>query len=135
MRPQLTVKEYLAALAENRLLGLKCKSCGFITVPPRLACRRCGKFDSEITQLTGRGKIATFTSIYVPSENHRGKTPYLVVLVELDEGPWIMGNLQGTDPSTATCELMDKRVAMLKVPLSIPFKMENAGVPQFELVK
>jgi uncharacterized protein len=135
MGPGISVKEYLAALAGNRLLGLKCKACGFITAPPRLACRRCGGYDSEMVELTGRGKIATFTVIHVPTESRRGKPPYLVVLVELEEGPWIMGNLQGVDPSTATFDLMDKKVSMIKMPPAPEQKMADGRVPQFELVE
>jgi uncharacterized protein len=112
MELKFTVKEYLAALKENKLLGLKCKECGFITTPPRLSCRKCAGQDSDIVELSGRGKIVTFTSVYVATQSRHGKTPYIVVMVELDEGPWIMGNLSGTDPSTASMELVDRRVTM-----------------------
>jgi uncharacterized OB-fold protein len=112
MEPKITVKEYLGALRENKLIGLQCTQCGFITAPPRLSCRKCGCQDNQITTLSGKGKIATFTSVYVSVENRHGKTPYLVVMVALDEGPWIMGNLINTDPSQATFELIGKRVIM-----------------------
>ncbi|MBN1190853.1 MAG: Zn-ribbon domain-containing OB-fold protein [Dehalococcoidales bacterium] len=131
--PVLSVKEYLAALDNNRLLGLKCRKCGFITVPPRLACRRCGYYDSEVVELSGKGKIATFTSVYIPVESRRGKTPYLVVMVELEEGPWIMGNLLGIDPSTATFDLMDRRVAMVSSPVSFEKEKGEVNAPQFQL--
>jgi uncharacterized protein len=133
MKPGLSIKEYLAALTDNRLLGLKCQQCGFVTAPPRLACRRCAGYDSEVVELTGKGKIATFTSIHVPTESRRGKTPYLVVLVELEEGPWIMGNLQGVDPSAVTLDLIDKRVSMIKRPPSAESKTKDGPAPQFEL--
>jgi uncharacterized OB-fold protein len=112
MGDKLGVKEYRLALRENRLLGLKCKSCGFVTTPPRLACRHCRATDSEIVQLSGKGKIATFTSIFIPPESRRGQTPYLVVVVELEEGPWIMGNIQGADPANTTLDLIGKAVYM-----------------------
>jgi uncharacterized OB-fold protein len=108
----LTVEEYLAALKENRLLGCKCKECGFITAPPRLACRQCSAMDSEIVQLSGRGQIATFTVVYIPTHHRHGKTPYLVALVEMNEGPWLMGNISGIDPSTATLDLIGQKVRM-----------------------
>jgi len=112
MGPKLSIKEYYEGLNNNRLSGLKCKACGAITTPPRLACRQCGSLENEITQLSGKGSILTFTSIHVGVENRRGKTPYMVVMTKLDEGPWIMGNLEGVDPSTATLDLIDKRVVM-----------------------
>ncbi len=133
MEPKISVKEYLTALTENRLLGLKCKDCGFVTAPPRLACRKCGNQDAEVVELSGKGKIVTFTSVHIPPESRRGQTPYLVVMVELDEGPWIMGNLNGTDPANATMELIDKRVIMKNQPLSGEQKPEDGVAPLFVL--
>lgn len=109
---EITVREYLAALKENRLLGARCLECGFITAPPRRSCRKCGGHQTAAVELSGKGRIATFTSVYVPTENRRGKTPYLVVLTALEEGPWIMGNLSGVDPAGATLELIGMKVRM-----------------------
>ena len=83
-----------------------------MTATPRLACRHCGATDSDMVELSGKGKIATFTTVFIPPESHQGKTPYLVVVVELAEGPWIMGNIQGADPATATLDLIGKTVYM-----------------------
>jgi len=38
--------------------------------------------------------------------------PYLVVLVEIQEGPWIMGNLYDMDPVRADMELIGKPVEL-----------------------
>jgi len=66
----------------------------------------------DIVELTGKGKIQTFTTVNVASEGREGEVPYMIVLVELDEGPWIMGNLTGIDPGEATMELIGRRVKM-----------------------
>ena len=112
MEYKLTFKDYNEALKQNRLLGLKCKKCGTVTTPPKMVCRECAGSDLEITELKGTGKIQTFTTVYVPSEGREGETPYIIVLVELDEGPWIMGNLAGIDPNAADMDLVGKRVKM-----------------------
>jgi uncharacterized OB-fold protein len=126
MEPKISVKEYAAALKDNKLMGLKCKECGFVTSPPRLACRQCGSLENEVVQLAGKGTITTFTSIYIGVESRHGKTPYLVVMVKLDEGSWIMGDLEGVDPATATLDLIGKRVIMKNPPMgTIP----SEGVP------
>jgi uncharacterized protein len=117
MESKLSIQEYMKALKDNRLLGFKCHDCGFITAPPRLACRKCGSLNNEVVQLSGKGAIVTFTSIHVGVESRKGKTPYLVAMVQLDEGPWIMGNLEGIDPASATLELIDKRVVMKNPPV------------------
>ena len=115
MEYMLTFKDYNEALKENRLLGLKCKACGTITTPPKMVCRQCTGSDLEITELKGTGKIQTFTTVLVAAEGREDECPYVIVLVELDEGPWIMGNLTGIDPTKATMgELINKKVKMEK---------------------
>ena len=133
MYSKISVKEYLTALNENRLLGLKCKDCGFVTTPPRLACRKCSSQNNEIVELSGKGKIATFTTIFLAPESRRGQTPYLVIMAQLDEGPWIMGDLIGVDPTTATLDLIDKRVVMKNIPLPAGQKPEDGVSPIFVL--
>ena len=109
---KLTFKEYNEALKKNKLLGLKCKKCATITVPPKMVCRKCASPDLEVVEVKDKGKIRTFTTVYVGAEGREGECPYIIVLVELDEGPWIMGNLIDIDPNQATMELIGRRVKM-----------------------
>ena len=95
MTYKLIFKDYNDALKQNKLLGLKCQACGAVNVPPKMACRQCTSPDMEIIELKGAGKIRTFTTVYVASEGRESEIPYVIVMVELDEGPWIMGNLEG----------------------------------------
>ena len=112
MEYKLTFKEYSEALKKNKLLGLKCKECGAITVPPKMVCRKCASPDIEVVEVSGKGKIRTFSVVYVGAEGRQGECPYTIVLVELDDGPWIMGNLIDIDPSQVTMELIGRRVKM-----------------------
>jgi uncharacterized OB-fold protein len=112
MEHKLTFKDYNEALKQNKLLGLKCKQCGTITVPPKIACGNCASADLDIVELSGKGKIQTFTTVFVAPEGREGECPYVIVLVELDEGPWIMGNLTGVEPNKVTMEIMGKKVKM-----------------------
>ena len=112
MEYKLTFTDYNEALKRDKLLGLKCKECGSITVPPKMVCRNCTSPELEIVELGGKGEIRTFTTINVAAEGREGELPYTIVLVELDEGPWIMGNLIDIDPTKTTMELIGKRVKM-----------------------
>ena len=112
MEYKLTFKYYNEALKNNKLLGLKCKGCGAITAPPKMVCQSCAGSDMDIVELKGTGKIRTFTTVFVAPEGREDEVPYIIVLVELDEGPWIMGNLAGIEPEKATMDIIDKRVSM-----------------------
>ena len=112
MEYKLTFKEYNEALKKDKLLGLKCKECGKINVPPKMVCGQCTSLDMEVLELSGKGNIQTFTTVFVAPEGREAEVPYTIVMVELDEGPWIVGNLIDIDPSKATMELIGKRVKL-----------------------
>ncbi len=112
MEYKLTFKEYHEALKKDKLLGLKCKECGKINVPPKMVCGPCTSLDMEVVELSGKGNIQTFTTVFVAPEGREAEAPYTIVMVELDEGPWIVGNLIDIDPSKATMELIGKRVKL-----------------------
>jgi uncharacterized OB-fold protein len=115
MEYKLTFQEFNDTLKGNKILGLKCQDCGSITVPPKMVCRKCTSPNMEVMELKGTGKIQTFTTVNVTSEGREGEVPYTIVMVELDEGPWIMGNLSGVAPEKATMEeLINKKVKMEK---------------------
>ena len=112
MEHKLIFKDYNEALQQNRLLGLKCRSCGAITVPPKMVCRQCTGSELDVIELKGSGKIRTFTTVNVASEGLEDAVPYTIVMVELEEGPWIMGNLEGIDSQDTSMELIGKKVEM-----------------------
>lgn len=112
MEQKLYFKDYNEALKQNKLLGLKCRACGAITIPPKMACRQCASPDMEVIEVKSDGKIKTFTTVFVGAEGRESEVPYIIVIVELEEGPWIMGNLEGIDPKTVSMELIGKKVKM-----------------------
>ncbi|MFP4393189.1 MAG: Zn-ribbon domain-containing OB-fold protein [Desulfohalobiaceae bacterium] len=115
MQYPLTFKDYHQALCQNRLLGLKCRSCFEVICPPLMSCNSCSSFDLEVVQLSGQGRIKTYTTIYVAPQGRESEAPYIVVLVELEEGPWIMGNLFDLDPERASLEQLIGRNVELGV--------------------
>ena len=110
MEYKLSYRAYSRALKQNKLLGLKCQQCGAITIPPQMVCGTCTSSSLDIIELSGRGVIQTFTTVYVAPQGRQDETPYIVVLVELDEGPWVTGNLAGINPEHATMELIGEHV-------------------------
>lgn len=43
--------------------------------------------------MSGRGRIATFTVIRYPPEGFEKDAPYVVALVDLEEGPRVIGRI------------------------------------------
>lgn len=107
MEYKLTHLQFAEALKRDKLLGLVCKRCNKYTCPPSKVCQECGSEDLEIAELSGRGKLKTFTVIRVPPEGF--EAPYIVGLVETEEGPWIMGRLDH-DPEKTSLDLIGREV-------------------------
>lgn len=82
------------------LIGTKCKNCNKVFFPPRYICpncRRVGKL--EPYKLKGRGKIYSYAITYVPSNGFEDQVPYVLAIVELEEGPKITTQVTDCDPN------------------------------------
>jgi hypothetical protein len=77
-----------------------------------MVCPACGSTDLQVVELKGKGKIMTFTSIFVVPEGREPECPYVIALVDLDEGAAIMGNLSSVDPNKVSTDLIGKKVKM-----------------------
>lgn len=80
-----------------RLEAGKCKQCGSIYFPPRLICPKCKLKNFETVQLNREGKILTFTIIRVAPDKFSKETPYVVVIIELNDGVKITAQVTDCD--------------------------------------
>ncbi len=53
---------------------------------------------TEWTQLSGEGKLRSFTIIHIAGTTYGKDVPYIVAIVALKEGPSICARLVGVDP-------------------------------------
>jgi len=81
-----------------RLQGRKCLDCGELSFPPRLVCRKCRSRNSEKYDFIGKGTLFTFTIIYQAPDRFDHIAPYIVALVDLQEGPRITAQLTDVRP-------------------------------------
>jgi hypothetical protein len=98
----LTADKYADALRNGTFMGLKCRTCGAYTVPPRKVCSACQGEDVEAAELSRRGEVRSFTVIHMAAEGFAA--PYMVGLVETEEGPWVTVSIIDFDPERATME-------------------------------
>jgi uncharacterized OB-fold protein len=86
---------YWEATADGRLELQRCRGCDAWVHYPRASCPRCHSRELEPRAVTGRGRVYSWTTIHTaggfPSYGQR--VPYTIVLVELEEGPRMIGNL------------------------------------------
>ncbi len=76
----------------------RCDGCGAYRWPARAVCNRCHCFEATWTPLSGRGRIVSWiTNHQAFMKAYADDTPYVVVLVSLDEQDdlQLVGNLLG----------------------------------------
>lgn len=86
-----------------RLVGSECGQCHSIYFPPRHVCPQCRR-DSvgrmKPRQLSGRGKILTFTVVHQPADGFELQAPYIMSIIEMDEGCRVMSQVVDCEPGT-----------------------------------
>ncbi|MCX7141831.1 MAG: Zn-ribbon domain-containing OB-fold protein [Proteobacteria bacterium] len=89
---------YWDGARNGRLMIRKCKACGVLHFLPRYLCPSCWSTDLEWIQSSGRGTVHSFTIIRrAPLPAFTDRVPYVVALIELEEGPRMMANILGED--------------------------------------
>ena len=122
--PDAESEPYWKAAHEGRLTVQRCTECGACQLYPRWRCLRClGQV--EWVDASGGGTVYSFTVIRQNfSRSFRHLIPYVVALVDLDEGPRLMSNLVDIDPD-------DVRIGM-RVRARFEPVSEDASIPLFE---
>ena len=79
--------KFLAALRdEKKILGIKCPKCGIVYVPPRGNCGKCLSSLKDWVELSGRGKIQSFTRINYQEPTHPAHPEQFILAVIKLEG-------------------------------------------------
>lgn len=89
-------------LDEKKLMGSHCTACNMDFLPPHAICPNCHGDQLTWIELSGKGKLAAFTSIFIAptamiEAGYGRERPYLAGVVELEEGVKISAQILGLD--------------------------------------
>jgi len=93
-----TVEEYLQNIQDGHFKAYKCVDCGMVIAPPSGSCYGCGSSKMEWTEVSGKGKLVSFTVIHIAPDEFAEEAPYYIAIVELAEETRVSARLLGYDP-------------------------------------
>lgn len=115
---------YWTAARERRLLIRRCNACRAVHFMPRYLCPQCWSDDLEWVESKGQGRVHSYTVIRrAPSAAFTSRVPYVVGLIDLDEGPRMIANVIGDDA-------LDVRIGD-RVNVTFEDRGDGALLPQF----
>lgn len=89
-------QEFFRACAGGALHLQRCDECGAFRHPPRYYCRHCFSPDWSWQPVSGEGTVASWvTSHFTIDRGWVDEVPYTTVVVEVAEGPRLLGAARG----------------------------------------
>lgn len=98
-RPTRISRPFWKYAREHRLVLQYCPPCDRYLYYPRPYCVRCLNAELEWREVSGRGRVYSFTVVRrAASPAFADRVPYVHAIVELDEGPRMTTNIVGCAP-------------------------------------
>ncbi|MBY6410843.1 Zn-ribbon domain-containing OB-fold protein [Rhodococcus sp. BP-252] len=89
---------YWAEAAAERLVVQRCLDCRTAYFYPRDFCPACNSGNVEWIECSGRASLYSYVIEHRPGPGFEDEGPYVVAVVELEEGPRMMTNIVGVEP-------------------------------------
>ena len=109
------VNDFVDYLEKGKVMATKCKDCGQIFFPPRADCYKCLTSDMEWVEVTGSGKLLSYSKLEYAPVGFGDDLPYSIAL--LDFGDYkVFGRLSGDIPEEEIEVGMDMTVTPNTLP-------------------
>ena len=93
-QPTAETRPFWDACARGELVYQRCGHCGQAQLIPRTLCAHCQHDRLAWQTSAGSGRLLSFTLVHrAPSAAFREQLPYLIALVDMDEGFRLMVNM------------------------------------------
>jgi len=88
------------ACNNKHFLIQKCDNCQSVRFYPSSVCPDCHDRGWSTVEANGSGTVESYTIIrYAPNDAFEEDTPYVLALIEVEEGIRVMGNVLDCEPS------------------------------------
>ncbi|WP_420751434.1 Zn-ribbon domain-containing OB-fold protein [Rhodococcus sp. O3] len=81
---------------------LRCEHCDTPLAPQTPKCSSCGSSELRSVCCSGAGSIVSWKVLpHAANGRHRDQEPVTLAIVELDDGPWVYSEIEGSFPDCA----------------------------------
>ena len=79
------VNDFIDYLENGKVAGTRCKSCGLAFFPPRADCHQCLSSDMAWFEVSGTGKLVTYSKLEYAPVGFGDDLPYCIALLDYGE--------------------------------------------------
>jgi uncharacterized OB-fold protein len=97
-------RPFWEACKQHKLRFQRCRACSHPRLPATSFCPKCQSPEFDWVDASGRGKVFSWIVVRhpVPRDVYAQDVPYVVALVQLEEGPRLPTNIVGCAPEAVT---------------------------------
>jgi uncharacterized OB-fold protein len=89
--------DFVDYLEKGKVMGTCCKDCGLVFFPPRTDCHQCLADNTEWFEVSGTGKLLTYSKLQFAPVGFEEDLPYCIAV--LDYGDYkVFGRISGDVP-------------------------------------
>jgi hypothetical protein len=74
--------DFVDYLEKGKIAGTRCKDCGKVFFPPRADCFQCLAGNMEWFEVTGPGKLVSFSKLEYGPAGFQADVPYCIALLD-----------------------------------------------------
>ena len=74
--------DFIDYLEKGAVAGTRCKTCGMVFFPPRADCYQCLSNDMEWFEVSGTGKLVTYSKLEYAPIGFQDDVPYCIALLD-----------------------------------------------------
>lgn len=76
------VNDFIDYLEKGKVMGTRCKDCGMVFFPPRTDCYECLSSNIEWFEVSGKGKLVSYSKLQYAPVGFEGDLPYCIALLD-----------------------------------------------------
>lgn len=76
------VNDFVDYLDQGKVMGTRCKDCGLAFFPPRADCHKCLKSNVEWFEVSGKGKLLSYSRLEYAPVGFGEDLPYCIAVLD-----------------------------------------------------